>query len=99
MTAKPAKPVKHVPQRTCVGCHTVRAKRTLVRVVQTSEGVMVDPTGKLNGRGAYLHNSRSCWERGLSGALKNALRVELTTEDKQRLEAFMDSLPTESSVE
>ena len=99
MTAKPAKPVKHVPQRTCVGCHTVRAKRTLVRVVRTSEGVMVDPTGKLNGRGAYLHNSRSCWERGLSGALKNALKVELTTEDKQRLEAFMDSLPTESSVE
>jgi hypothetical protein len=99
MTAKPAKPVKHVPQRTCVGCHTVRAKRTLVRVVRTPEGVMVDPTGKLNGRGAYLHNSRSCWERGLSGALKNALRVELTTEDKQRLEAFMDSLPTESSVE
>jgi predicted RNA-binding protein YlxR (DUF448 family) len=99
MTAKPAKPVKHVPQRTCVGCHTVRPKRTLVRVVRTPEGVMVDPTGKLNGRGAYLHNSRSCWERGLSGALKNALKVELTTEDKQRLEAFMDSLPTESSVE
>lgn len=99
MTAKPAKPVKHVPQRTCVGCHTVRAKRTLVRVVRTPEGVMVDPTGKLNGRGAYLHNSRSCWERGLSGALKNALKVELTIEDKQRLEAFMDSLPTESSVE
>jgi len=99
MTAKPAKPVKHVPQRTCVGCHTVRAKRTLVRVVRTPEGVMVDPTGKLNGRGAYLHNSRSCWERGLSGALKNALKVDLTTEDKQRLEAFMDSLPTESSVE
>lgn len=99
MTAKPAKPFKHVPQRTCVGCHTVRPKRTLVRVVRTPEGVMVDPTGKLNGRGAYLHNSRSCWERGLSGALKNALKVELTTEDKQRLEAFMDSLPTESSVE
>src|SRR5512137_2897208 len=98
MTAKPAKPVKHVPQRTCVGCHTVRPKRSLVRVVRTPEGVRVDPTGKLNGRGAYLHNSRSCWERGLSGALKNALKVELTTEDKQHLEAFMNSLPTESSV-
>ena len=99
MTAKPSKPVKHVPQRTCVGCRTVRAKRTLVRVVRTPEGVKVDPTGKLNGRGAYLHNSRSCWERGLAGALKNALKVELTTEDKQHLEAFMDSLPVESSLE
>jgi len=99
MTAKPAKPVKHVPQRTCVGCHTVRAKRTLVRVVRTPEGVRVDPTGKLNGRGAYLHNSRSCWERGLSGALKNALKIELTTEDKQRLVLFKDTPTTESSVE
>jgi uncharacterized protein len=99
MTAKPAKPTKHIPQRTCVGCHTVLAKRTLVRLVRTSEGVRVDPTGKLNGRGAYLHNSRSCWERGLTGALQHALKAELTTEDRQRLEAFMDSLPAESSVE
>lgn len=99
MTTKPSKPVKHVPQRTCVGCRTVLPKRTLVRVVRTPEGVMIDPTGKLNGRGAYLHNSRSCWERGLAGALKNALKVELTNEDRQRLEAFMESLPAESSVE
>ena len=99
MTAKPARPAKHVPQRTCVGCHTVRPKRTLVRLVRTPEGVLVDPTGKMNGRGAYLHNSRSCWERGLTGALKNALKVELTTEDRQRLEAFMDTLPSESDVE
>ena len=50
---------------------------------------MVDPTGKLAGRGAYLHDRRSCWERGLKGALAHALKVELTAEDRQRLEAFM----------
>ena len=99
MTAKPAKPAKHVPQRTCVGCHTVLPKRTLIRLVRTPEGVKVDPTGKLNGRGAYLHNRRSCWERGLTGALPHALKVELTTEDRQRLEAFMGTLPAESDVE
>jgi uncharacterized protein len=99
MTAKPVKPAKHVPQRTCVGCHTVLAKRTLIRLVRTPEGVRVDPTGKLNGRGAYLHNSRSCWERGMKGALQHALKVGLTNEDQQRLEAFMESLPAESSVE
>jgi uncharacterized protein len=93
MSAKTTKPAKHVPQRTCVGCHTVLSKRTLIRVVRTPEGVLVDPTGKLNGRGAYLHNRRSCWERGLQGAVNHALKVEFTTEDKQRLEAFMDSLP------
>lgn len=99
MTAKPAKPVKHVPQRTCVGCHTVLSKRTLIRLVRTPEGVMVDPTGKLNGRGAYLHNSRSCWERGLTGALAHALKTELTIEDRQRLEAFMNSLPAGGDAE
>jgi uncharacterized protein len=99
MTAKPAKPVKHVPQRTCVGCHTVLPKRTLIRLVRTPEGVMVDPTGKLNGRGAYLHNSRSCWERGLTGVLAHALKTELTIEDRQRLEAFMNSLPAGSDAE
>jgi predicted RNA-binding protein YlxR (DUF448 family) len=99
MSTKPAKPAKHIPQRTCVGCHTVLSKRTLIRLVRTPEGVLVDSSGKLNGRGAYLHNHRSCWERGLKGALMHALKVELTTEDRQRLEAFMDSLPAESDVE
>jgi len=44
---------RHVPQRTCVGCRTVRPKRELVRVVRTPEGtVELDPTGKRSGRGA-----------------------------------------------
>ena len=77
MTTKPAKPAKHIPQRTCVGCQTVLSKRTLIRLVRTPEGVLVDPSGKLNGRGAYLHNRRSCWEQGLTGALPHALKVEL----------------------
>lgn len=99
MTTKTAKPAKHIPQRTCVGCHTVLSKRTLIRLVRTPEGVMVDPSGKLNGRGAYLHNRRSCWEQGLKGALPHALKAELTIEDRQRLEAFMESLPAESDTE
>ena len=84
---------KHIPQRTCVGCRLVLAKRTLVRVVRRPEGVQVDPTGKLAGRGAYLHNLRSCWERGLKGGLANALKVELTAEDRERLAAYMAMLP------
>jgi len=95
MAGKPAKP-KHVPQRTCVGCRTVLPKRTLTRIVRQSAGVFIDPSGKLNGRGAYLHNQKSCWERGLKGDLANALKVTLTIEDRQRLENFMANLPGES---
>jgi len=93
---KPAQRVRHVPQRTCVGCRQVLPKRTLLRIVRTPEGVRVDPTGKAAGRGAYLHNVRSCWERGMKGALAHALKVELTEEDRAYLAAFLESLPAET---
>lgn len=96
MSTKPAKPTKHIPQRTCVGCRTVMPKRTLVRIVRTPQGVLVDMTGKMNGRGAYLHNQRQCWERALKGALSHALKVELTAEDRNRLDAYMQTLPTDA---
>jgi predicted RNA-binding protein YlxR (DUF448 family) len=58
----------------------------------------VDPTGKLAGRGAYLHDQRDCWERGLKGALAHALKVELSTEDRARLVDFMNSLPKNADL-
>jgi predicted RNA-binding protein YlxR (DUF448 family) len=88
-----------VPQRTCVGCHLVLPKRTLIRVVRKPEGVTVDPTGKAAGRGAYLHNKRSCWEQGLKGSLAHALKTEINDQDRQRLLVFMASLPDEPLVE
>jgi hypothetical protein len=65
----------------------------MIRLVRTPEGVLVDPTGKVAGRGAYLHDRRECWERGLRGGLAHALKVELTPADRERLEAFVNSLP------
>lgn len=65
----------------------------MIRLVRTTDGVLVDPTGKLAGRGAYLHDRRECWERGLRGGLAHALKVELSDADRERLEAFMNSLP------
>jgi predicted RNA-binding protein YlxR (DUF448 family) len=70
-------------------------KRELLRIVRQPDGVQVDLTGKLPGRGAYLHDQRSCWERGLKGPLAHALKVELTAEDRERLETFMNTLPEE----
>ena len=94
---KRQKRVKHVPQRSCVGCREVLPKRSLVRIVRTPEGVQVDPTGKIAGRGAYLHNVRSCWEKGLKGPLANALKTELTSQDRVLLQEFMQSLPEDTA--
>lgn len=76
-----------------MGCRQVNAKRSLIRIVRRPEGVAVDPTGKLAGRGAYLHDQRSCWERALKGALANALKTELTQHDRVILQEFMANLP------
>ena len=91
--------VKHVPQRTCVGCREVLPKRKMIRLVKTSDGVQIDPTGKLAGRGAYLHDRRDCWERSLKGALGHALKTSLTEVDRARLEEFMNTLPADAEAE
>ena len=75
----------------------VLPKRSLIRIVRSPEGIQIDPTGKLAGRGAYLHDRRSCWERGLKGSLANALKTELSDEDRERLFSFMASLPEEEA--
>ena len=97
MKKKPVQRVKHVPQRTCVGCREILSKRQMLRVVRTAEGIRLDPTGKLAGRGAYLHDRRECWERGLKGALAHALKAELTPDDRGELEKFINSLPVEEA--
>ena len=99
VTKKPVQRVKHVPQRTCVGCREVLPKRKLIRLVRTGEGVQVDPTGKLAGRGAYLHDRRQCWDRALKGALGHALKTTLTVEDRARLEEYMNTLPADAETE
>jgi hypothetical protein len=91
---------KHVPERTCVGCGTVTAKRALVRIVRGPDGeVRPDPTGKAPGRGAYLHASRSCWETGLKKKrLERSLNVALTTASREALINYAAALPEEGQI-
>ena len=93
MAAKTARKVKHVPQRTCVGCRQVLPKRQLTRVVRNSEGVVIDHSGKLPGRGAYLHDQKSCWVKALNGSLAHALRTTIQEQDLATLRTFMETLP------
>ena len=77
---------KHVPVRMCVVCRDKAGKRTLTRVVRTEQGLEVDSTGKMNGRGAYLCDRETCWETAVkTDLLAKALRMPLTEEDRERL--------------
>lgn len=87
------RPRKHIPQRTCVVCRTKDGKRQLTRVVRTETGLQVDPTGKQNGRGAYLCDNPTCWERAIaSDVLAKALRTSMNGEDRMRLQQAAQTL-------
>ena len=74
-------------------------KRQMVRIVRTSNGMQIDLTGKLAGRGAYLHDRRECWKHGIQGGLAHALKMDLSADDRTRLEDFMNTLPQDAELD
>lgn len=83
-----------MPQRTCVVCRDKVDKTQLTRIVRTpapDTTVVVDPTGKLNGRGAYLCHKPTCWEAALGKRLlKRILEVEVSSAEIAALQAYYD---------
>ena len=81
---------KHVPIRTCAICRDKDTKRVLTRIVRQPDGIVVmDPGGRLNGRGAYICDKSSCWDRAAStDVLAKALNVELSQEFRDELRQF-----------
>ena len=70
---------KKIPMRSCVVTREKLPKGELIRVVRTPEGnVIVDVTGKANGRGAYLKKDLSVFEKAYnSKVLNKILEVEV----------------------
>ena len=70
---------KKMPQRMCVGCQEMKNKKELIRVVKTpEEEIVIDPTGKKAGRGAYVCPAEECLTKAFKGkrlekALKHAV--------------------------
>lgn len=88
------KHVRHVPQRTCIACRQTLPKRSLIRLVRTDEGLQLDPTGKVSGRGAYLHDSKACWNIAIQHRLlEKSLKTELNDKDLEKMRLWMEDLP------
>lgn len=69
---------KKIPTRRCTGCGEMKDKKELIRVVRTPEGsIMIDRTGKINGRGAYLCDDLSCLRKAQK---KRSLQRSLSTD-------------------
>lgn len=91
---------KRIPIRTCIGCRQPFSKRSLLRIVESlDEGLVVDPSGKKAGRGAYLCYDRACWDEVLSPSddrLSRALRRAVTEEEKKLVRNYLEqALQTE----
>ncbi len=57
---------KKIPLRMCVGCMQMRPKAELIRIVkETSGDISLDPSGKKNGRGAYICKNEKCLENAI----------------------------------
>jgi len=62
--------------------------------------VKIDPSGKLPGRGAYLHPNKDCWTRALEGrGIQQALRTKLSIENRLELVDYMQTLPPVSETD
>ena len=54
---------RKIPQRKCIVCGENKDKNDLIRIVKNKEeGIILDPTGKKNGRGAYICKEEKCIE-------------------------------------
>jgi predicted RNA-binding protein YlxR (DUF448 family) len=85
----------------CISCRETGAKRGLTRIVRSPEGeVAIDPTGKRNGRGAYLCDKPVCWDRALAGPLLGrALNIEIDADTTAALTDFAASLRTTDDLQ
>lgn len=82
---------RKIPQRKCVVCNEQKDKNDLFRVVKDKEGnVSLDPTGKMNGRGAYICKSLECLEKAKKkNSLNNALKTKISEEIYQEIENYV----------
>ncbi len=84
--------VKKVPLRRCAGCNEQKTKKELIRVLRSPEGkILVDVTGKQNGRGVYLCPKAACLLKAKkSKRLERSLNVEIPSEIWEELEKAVE---------
>lgn len=85
---------KKIPMRQCVGCGEMKSKKEMMRVLKTPEDeIVLDVTGKKNGRGAYLCKTRECLikarkNKGLERSFKMSIPNEIYDNLEKEFDAF-----------
>ena len=85
---------RKVPMCQCVGCGEMKSKKEMLRVLKTAEDeILLDATGRKNGRGAYVCFSRECLAKAIRGkGLERSYKMSNHREVYEKLEKEMDAL-------
>ena len=88
---------KKIPLRKGVGCGQMKAKKEMMRVLRTAEGeILLDMTGKKNGRGAYLCRSSDCLKKARKGkGLERSFKMNIPNEVYDNLEKEFEEFEAE----
>lgn len=88
---------RKVPLRQCTGCGEMKNKKEMIRIIKTPEdGIVIDATGKKNGRGAYLCCSKECYNKAVkSKAIERSLKISIPKEVYEALEKELNNLESE----
>lgn len=86
--------VKKIPLRQCIGCSEMKSKKEMIRVIKTAEGeILLDATGRKNGRGAYLCPSMECFKKAVKGrGLERSFKMAIPREVYETLEKEMEEI-------
>lgn len=87
--------VKKIPQRQCVGCREMKNKKELIRVLKTDEGIIIDDTGKKNGRGAYICPNADCLKKAVENrGLERSFKMPVDKSVYEDLKRSLDNIET-----
>ena len=86
--------VKKIPLRQCIGCGEMKSKKEMIRVIKTAEDqILLDATGRKNGRGAYLCPSMECFKKAVKGrGLERSFKMAIPREVYETLEKEMEEI-------
>ena len=86
--------VKKIPLRQCIGCGEMKSKKEMIRVIKTADGeILLDATGRKNGRGAYLCPSMECFKKAVKGrGLERSFKMAIPREVYETLEKEMEEI-------
>ena len=80
--------------RQCIGCQEMKSKKEMMRILRTTENeIVLDTTGRKNGRGAYLCKNPECLRKAIkSRGLERSFKMAIPQEVYDRPEKEMEGL-------